>query len=71
MKTTMDITIVKERAKNFLSCEMCTKYTLSADMNGIVYTQAYYGYPKRLAISKFKQYVKLAFRQLELMSENQ
>jgi DNA primase catalytic subunit len=54
----MDLLIEKERAKNFLSCEMCNKYTITTTFNGVVYSQAYYGYPKRMAISEFKKYVK-------------
>lgn len=54
----MELTIEKERAKNFLSCEVCNKYTITTTVNGIVYSQAYYGYPKRMAISEFKKYVK-------------
>jgi deoxycytidylate deaminase len=54
----MELVIKKERAKNFLSCEMCNKYTITATIDGVVYSQSYYGYPKRMAISAFKKYVK-------------
>ena len=37
---------------------MCNKYTITTTLNGVVYSQAYYGYPKRMAISEFKKYVK-------------
>ena len=37
---------------------MCNKYTLTTEVDGAVYSRAYYGYPKRLAISEFKKYVK-------------
>ena len=37
---------------------MCNKYTITATIDGVVYSQSYYGYPKRMAISAFKKYLK-------------
>jgi hypothetical protein len=68
LKTThMKILIEKEREKNFLSCTMCNKYTLTTEIDGVSYSQAYYGYPKRLAISSFKKYVK---SEIKLLTQN-
>jgi len=60
----MNISIEKEKAKNFLSCTICTKYTLTTSVDGIVFSQAYYGYPKRMALSAFKKYVKDEIKRL-------
>jgi hypothetical protein len=55
----MVIEFTKEKAKNWLSCELCTKYTLTTEVDGKKICQAYYGYPKRRAISEFKKHVKI------------
>ena len=60
----MNISIELEKAKNFLSCSTCNKYTLTANVDGVIFKQAYYGYPKRMALSEFKKYVKTQKRDI-------